>query len=361
MTRPARVVIQLPSLQHNLSRVRQLAPRSRIMAIVKADAYGHGLVRTATALPGADAFGVACLEEAIQLREAGISAPILLLEGPYSAGELNRIEALKLQIVVHDESQLDMLGQARLPQPVQVWIKIDSGMHRLGFPTSDTERVWQRLRSCPSVAPGIRLMSHLARASEPDSPMTKRQLQIFNETCRMFPAERSIANSAAILLWPDSCQDWVRPGLMLYGVSPVEGRTSRDFDLAPVMSFQSHLIATKALQRGDTVGYGAGWVCPEDMTVGIVAAGYGDGFPRHSSSGCPILVRGIRTTIIGHASMDMLSVDLRAIPAAKVGDPVELWGSRLLIEEVAAHAGTIPYELMCGVHKRLRFEEHGQD
>lgn len=360
MTRPARVIIDLPALRRNFNRVRQIASRSRIIAVVKADAYGHGLVRTARTLAAADAFGVACLEEAAQLREAGITTPILLLEGPYCATELPQTAAWDLQIVVHDDNQIDMLERTRLPRPLKVWLKIDSGMHRLGFPPAETRRVWQKLMSLSSVAPDIRLMTHLATANEPDNPMTEWQLQVFESAGEGIEAERSSANSAGILLWPVSHQSWVRPGLMLYGISPIDGKASPDFGLEPVMSLQSSLIAVKSLRRGDVVGYGASWVCPEDMCIGVVAAGYGDGFPRHSSSGCPILVNGVRTWVTGHASMDMLCVDLRSVPAAKVGDPVELWGAHLPIEEVASHAGTIPYELMCGINKRLRFEEHGQ-
>ncbi|HLB30504.1 MAG TPA: alanine racemase, partial [Gammaproteobacteria bacterium] len=211
MTRPARVIIDLPALRQNFIRVRQIAPCSRVIAIVKADAYGHGLLRTARTLAAADAFGVACLEEAAQLREAGITTSILLLEGPYCASELPQTAAWNLQIVVHDESQIDMLERVHLPQPLKVWFKIDSGMHRLGFPPVETKRVWQKLLSLPSVAPGIRLMTHLATANEPDNPMTKMQLQVFKSAGEGIAAERSSANSAGILLWPESHQDWVRP------------------------------------------------------------------------------------------------------------------------------------------------------
>jgi alanine racemase len=360
MTRPAKVIIDIASLQHNLSRVKQLAPGSRIMAIVKADAYGHGLVRVATALAEADAFGVACLEEAVLLRNAAIGGPIILLEGPYSPNELKQIQLLKLDCVIHDNSQLDMLEQADLAGQINVWLKIDTGMHRLGFAPETITRTWQRLQSCKVVSAKIRLMTHLATANEAENPMTAKQLQLFRQSCRDIVTERTAANSAGILLWQESHQDWVRPGLMLYGVSPVAGKISRDYDLKPAMSLVSQLIAVKTVKQGETVGYGANWQCPEDMLIGIVAAGYGDGFPRNASSGSPVLVNGIRTRIIGNASMDMLSVDLRPVPDAIVGDPVELWGRQLPVEEVADHAGTIPYELMCGVHKRLRFEEHGQ-
>lgn len=360
MTRPARVVIDLAALQSNLCRVRELAPGRKVMAIVKADAYGHGLVRIASALSSVDAFGVACLEEAEQLREAGIQQPVILLEGPYTASELPGIQQLGLDIVVHHKSQLDMLKQAQLAAPIKVWLKIDSGMHRLGFEPESLASVRQALHQYASVARPVNLMSHLATANERDNPMTQRQLQTFRLACHGLQAEKSIANSAAIIAWPESHADWVRPGLMLYGVSPLQDATAAAHGLVPVMTLRSELISVKSLLEGDSVGYGASWRCPEDMSIGIVAAGYGDGFPRHANSGSPVLVNGKRASIIGHASMDMLTVDLRSQADAKVGDPVELWGANLPIEEVAQHAGTIPYELLCGVHKRLSFIEHGQ-
>jgi len=360
MTRPARVVIDIPSLHHNLSRVRQLAPRSRIMAIVKAHAYGHGLVRVARELSGADAFGVACLEEAEQLRAAGVRQPVILLEGPYNGAELGRILELDLEVVIHHDSQVEMLEAARLAGQLRTWVKLDSGMHRLGFDPLDAVRAWRRLQQCPAVASPLRLMSHLARANEPEHPQTLRQLEVFHSTRRDLPGEWSLANSAGIIGWPDSHGDWVRPGLMLYGISPMEAGHSADHDLRPVMSLRSAVISVKTVRRGESVGYGGGWQCPADMTIGVVAAGYGDGYPRHACSGTPVLVDGMRTALVGTTSMDMLTVDLGPIGGARVGSTVELWGPELPIEEVARHAGTIPYELMCGVHKRLRVVEYGK-
>ena len=357
MTRPARVIIDLAALRYNYSRVQQLATDRKVMAVVKADAYGHGLVRVANALSTADAFGVACLEEAEQLRDANISQAIVLLEGPYSATELQRIEVLKLDVVIHHVSQVDMLEQVSLATPLKVWLKIDSGMHRLGFDTADLPSIWQRLQVCACVDKDIILMTHLATSNEPDNPMTNTQLKDFSQACAEYEAERSIANSAAIIASADSHADWVRPGLMLYGVSPVQECMASDHNLKPVMSLLSQLISVKKLKKGEPVGYGASWCCPSDTTIGIVAAGYGDGFPRHAKSGTPTLVNGQRASIIGNASMDMLTVDLSAQPEARVGDPVELWGANLAIEEVAMYAGTVPYELLCGVHKRLAFVE----
>ena len=359
MTRPAQVVINLAALRHNLSRVRQLAPDSKVMAVVKADAYGHGLARVATTLSDADSFGVACLEEAEEIREARIEKPIVLLEGPYASGEIARIEKLGLEMIAHHEEQLLMLEKSRVRTPLRVWLKLDSGMHRLGFPLASVKDVYNRLVVCGSVDNDIRLMTHLAVAGDRNHPMTKKQIVDFDRACHDLKGERSIANSAGILSWPDSHKDYVRPGLMLYGVSPLDDGTATDHGLQPVMTLQSRLISVKHIRKGETVGYGASWTCPEDGLIGVIATGYGDGFPRHARSGTPVLVNGIRCQLIGYPSMDMLTVDLRNCVNARVGDAVEMWGTKLAVEEVAKHANTVPYELLCGVHKRLQFIEHG--
>ena len=243
-----------------------------------------------------------------------------------------------------------------MPNPVYAWLKIDTGMHRLGFPLAKVRSAYERLQACGNVAGQIRLMTHFACASEPDNPMTSEQVQAFNRACEGVPGERSLANSAGVLNFPQSHADWVRPGIMLYGVSPLPAGRAADHQLRPVMSLVTELISIKQVEQGGAVGYGSRWHCPEAMPVGIVAAGYGDGYPRHVVSGTPILINGHRAAVIGHVSMDMLAVDLRQVSNPAVGDAVELWGSRLPIEEVAEHAGTIPYELMCGVQKRLNFE-----
>jgi len=360
MSRPAQVVINLAALRHNFSRVRALASASRIIAVVKADAYGHGLVRVAQALPAADAFGVACLEEATELRDAGIGQPIILLEGPYTGGELTEIVRLGLDVVIHHEDQIRMLEQYQGNGAVKVWMKIDSGMHRLGFDPAVVPTCWLRLQKCESIQQDINLMTHMANASNPDSDMTQRQLDIFNKTCAGIPGLRTLANSAALLAWPQTHADYVRPGLMLYGVSPMDGKTATDHNLLPVMSLRSKLISIRHVNRGEPVGYGADWLCPEAMPIGIVAAGYGDGFPRHGRTGTPVMINGRRSQIIGNPSMDMLTVDLRNIPGVKIGDPVELWGDALPVEDVAKSAKTIPYELLCAVHKRLKVIVNGQ-
>ena len=259
MTRPARVTIDLDALRHNLSRVRHYAPNSKIMAIVKADAYGHGITRVARTLGQVDAFGVACLEEARQLREAGVRQRILLLEGPYSVEEIADIQQFRLDTVIHHRFQLDMLDAATIDDPIRVWLKVDSGMHRLGFAPSEVDKVWQALSRHAGVAGDIRFISHFACANEYGNAMTRRQADVFLDVTRPYQAEKSLANSAAVIAWQDYCMDWVRPGLMLYGVSPIEQRTGADFELKPVMSLESALISVKHLKRNDPVGYGASW------------------------------------------------------------------------------------------------------
>ena len=354
MTRPAQVIINLSALRHNFSRVRSLAPNSRIITIVKDDAYGHGLVRVASTLADSDAYGVASIDEAIELRDAGISKPVILLEGPFSIEEITLVDKLNFDIVVHHEEQLKMLEKSGVTGILRVWLKIDTGMHRLGFEPEDVGKIHQRLCECGNVNQPISLMTHLANASDPESDLTTRQLNIFRDCCEALPGPRSIANSAGIIAWPDSHAEYVRPGLMLYGISPIEHSVAADHDLRPVMTLQSRLISIKTVKRGEAVGYGAEWVCPEDMPVGIVAAGYGDGYPRHANSGTPVNVKGQTSQVIGNPSMDMIAVDLRNLSGINVGDPVELWGENQSVEDVSNHAGTIPYELVSGVHKRLQ-------
>ncbi len=357
MTRPARVVIDLEAAQANLDRVRGAAPGRRIMAIIKADAYGHGLLPIAQALVSAEAFGVACLEEAVVLRDAGIRHPIVLLEGPFSSQELHEIRRLDLDTVIHAEEQVRMLDALPAGRPLRLWIKLDTGMHRLGFPAEGFRVLLRHLGLHRAVARPLRIMSHLASAHVPGQASIAIPLRVFNEVTQGIAGERSIANSAALLAWPETQLDWVRPGIMLYGVSPFAERTAEELGLRPVMSLVSGLIAVRQVAAGESVGYGGSWRCPEDMPVGVVAMGYGDGYPRHAASGTPVLVAGRRAVLIGKASMDMLTLDLRPCPEARVGDPVVLWGPGLPVEEVARCADTIPYELLCAVRGRVRFHD----
>ena len=358
MTRPSRVIIDIKALEHNFSRIKELVHNSKIMAIIKADAYGHGIVRVAKTLRDADAFGVACLEEAEQLRIASITTPIILLEGPYKPNDLSLIIKLNLEVVIHNEYQLELLEKSKIDGPIKVWLKIDTGMHRLGFSVDKTEEMLRRLMLCRNINSTPILMSHLATANEKNHALTYQQLDTFREISKIVNIEKTIANSAAIINFPDVHFDWVRPGLMLYGVSPLINSCGHDHGLKSVMTLESEIISIQYLSKGEPVGYGATWRCPENMPVGIIAAGYGDGFPRHAKSGTPILVNNIRCPLIGRASMDMLTIDLRNQSNAKIGDRVVLWGGSLPIEEIATYAETIPYELLCGVHKRLQFVEY---
>jgi len=357
MSRAARAVIDLDALRHNLQRAQAADPKARQFPVIKADAYGHGLLPVAQALADADGFAVASLEEALVLREAGIHQPVLLLEGFFHADELVKIQQYQLDIVVHHAMQLDALQalakQQDISKPITVWLKVDTGMHRLGFTPDAVPAAWTRLSACDVVNQPPRLMTHLACADDFHNASTQQQIESFNNVLPSVQAERSIANSAGTLGWLGSHADIDRPGIMLYGASPFLGETGADRHLRPVMTLRSELIAINTCQAGDAVGYGGTWVCPEAMSVGVVSIGYGDGYPRHAPSGTPVLVNGVEVPLIGRVSMDMISVDLRGLPAAKVGDEVVLWGEGLPAETVAQAAATIVYTLFCSVTARV--------
>jgi alanine racemase len=356
MTQRTRAVIDISALRHNFQQVRRAAPACKVIAVVKADAYGHGAARVATALAEADAFAVARIEEGEALRALGIVKPVLLLGGASGGEELAAAVTLDLDLVVHHESQIATLERAGLDKPLRVWFKVDTGMHRLGFAPEQLAPLWRRLESCRSVAAPIRLMSHLARADERGDASARAQIACFFSIGKAAEVETSLANSAAVLAWPESHGDWVRPGIMLYGISPFVGDSGASHGLRPVMTLTSSLIAVNKLRKGDAIGYGGTWICPEDMPVGVVAVGYGDGYPRHAPAGTPVLVNGARTQLIGRVSMDLVSVDLRSQPTAKPGDPVILWGRGLPAEEVAAHVGSIAYELVSRIAPRVAVE-----
>lgn len=357
MTRAAEAVIDLHALHQNLRRVREAAPAARVMAVIKANGYGHGMLRAARALEQVDAFAVARIEEGVALRAAGIVQPITLLEGFLDAAELEAVCRHNLGVVVHHEAQVEILERAVLARPIEAWLKVDTGMHRLGFAPELAAAAWRRLHACPGVAAPLRLMTHLANADDRHDPFTPRQMGSFAAALEGIDGERSIANSAAILGWPEAHGEWVRPGLMLYGVSPFLNGRARQEGLRPVMTLRSRLIAVRRLSKGDAVGYGSAWTCPEDMPMGVVAVGYGDGYPRHAGSGTPVLINGRRVPLVGRVSMDMICVDLRGAPEAAVGDEAVLWGAGLPVEEIAEHASTIPYELLCAVSQRVEFLE----
>jgi len=353
MARPTRARVDLDALRQNFDYARELAGAARLVAVVKANGYGHGAVPVAGALAGvADAFGVACLEEALELREAGIKAPILLLEGVMTPDEIPLVDRHGLGMVVHNREQVAWVAAARPARPLACWLKLDTGMHRLGLAPDAFAAVYAALAACPQVGELV-LITHLARADELDHPYTHRQLALFAEVCDGLPAPRSLASSAGLLAWPAAVADWVRPGIMLYGASPLGDRHPSAARLRPVMTLESALIAVRDLRPGDTIGYGGRFVCERPTRVGVVAAGYADGYPRHARDGTPVAVGGHPTRLIGRVSMDMLTVDLTDLPQARIGDRVELWGPRVSANAVAAACETIAYTLFTGVTSRV--------
>ena len=357
MTRPARALIDLQALRHNLSRARKAASGAKIMAVVKANAYGHGLLTVARTLAQADAFGVARLDEGVALRAAGVQAPIVMLSGVESIQELEEARDQRLDIVVHSEHQIAMLEDAPPGVRLKAWIKLDSGMHRLGFPPAVFERNYARLSNCAAAIESVVLMTHLADADVAQSRRVAEQIALFDANTRGISAERSIANSGGLLGWAEAQADWVRPGIMLYGISPFTGGTGAGHGLVPAMTVESRLIAVNQVERGSRIGYGGTYTCDESMRIGVAAIGYGDGYPRHAPSGTPVLVDGVRCPLAGRVSMDLITIDLRQNPEAKAGDRVVLWGEGLPAEEVASHVGTIAYELVCRIAQRVDYAE----
>ncbi len=350
-----RAVIDTTALRHNLSRVRELAPGCRVIAVIKANAYGHGLVAVAKALAAADAFAVARIEEAVALREAGCTTRIVLLEGFQDAAELETAAHHGLEPFVHQDHQLAMLEAWTGPQLLRAWLKIDTGMHRLGFAPGQVAAAIERLGVCRFVAQPIAIATHLADAERADGLATRAQLAAFSSATAGLSGERSIANSAGLIAWPEARADWVRPGIMLYGISPFDGQTGADHGLRPVMSFETRIIALKELAVGDRVGYGGTWTAPRASRLAVAAVGYGDGYPRSAGNGTPVAVNGVAAAVAGRPSMDMLTIDVTGLPRVAVGDRVELWGPRVPVERVAAAAGTIAYELTCRVGRRVSF------
>jgi len=357
MTPAAYALLNLNALQHNLQKVRECAPNAKIMAVIKANGYGHGMLRVAETLSQVDAFAVARVQEGIRLRKAGLKNRIAVLEGFTCLEELDDLLQYQLDAVVHTATQLDLLEQHDGEAQIGVWLKLDTGMNRLGFHAKEFSGIYQRLSRCALVRHPVSLMTHLADADDKQDAMTMKQINLFNETVGRLQGERSIANSAGILAWAAALTDWVRPGVMLYGISPFPESTGAELGLKPIMSLHSRLIAVKPLAKGGSVGYGCGWVCPQDTTLGVVAIGYGDGYPRYAKPGTPVLVNGLRVPLIGRVSMDMITVDLASQPNAKPGDAVTLWGNGLAVEEIALCADTIPYTLVCGVTQRVRLVE----
>jgi alanine racemase len=352
MSRNTIARIDLSALCHNLDIVRGLAKESRIVCVIKADAYGHGIKRVARALDHTDIFAVATPEEAQSVREAGWSGRLLLLEGFANSDGFDLARSLGLELVIHQPSQLDLLKENGLREGQRLWIKFDTGMHRLGFPVNEAGALIEAIQAITDATEPV-LMTHFACADEPDNPMTLSQIESFDSAVTRYGYEQSLANSAAILNFPQSSRDYVRPGIMLYGISPNSGQSGADYGLKPVMTLSCEMIAVNYCRKGDRVGYGASFVCANDMRVGVAAIGYGDGYPRHLGSGCPVLVNGKRARLAGRVSMDLITLDLSGHDSAQTGDEVILWGEGLAVEEVAEWANAIPYELVCGVTGRV--------
>jgi alanine racemase len=350
MSRPLLAQVNLSAVQANLARVREKAPGAQVLAVVKANAYGHGLARVLPALEDADGLALVELEAAVALRERHYSRRILLIEGFFEQAELAEIAQRRLAVVVHDAEQVRMLEDAALPRPLEVFVKMNSGMNRLGFAPAELAKACARLSQCPGVA-ALRVMTHLARADEDDG--IADALRIFDEACRGLPYPRSIANSAGVIRYAEVGGDVVRPGIMLYGASPFAYDTAAMLGLRPAMTLRSRLIAVQDLEPGDSVGYGATFTASRAQRIGVVACGYADGYPRHAPSGTPILVCGQRTQLAGRVSMDLITCDLAGIPEARVGSPVVLWGEGLPVDDVASAAGTVGYELLCALAPRV--------
>lgn len=353
---PIRAVIDTAALRHNLGQVRRAAPASRVMAVIKANAYGHGLVPAARALAEADGFAVARLGEGLALRAAGLRNRILLLEGVFSAEQLAAAAQAQFELMVHSFEQLALLEALAGAAPVAVWLKIDSGMNRLGFRLEEFAAAYARLRGNPHVQAEPTLVTHLASADDRRDPRTRQQLEAFATATAGLNGARSIANSAGVLAWPAARTDWVRPGLMLYGVSPFASSTGAALGLRPAMTLRTAVIAVKNVRTGETVGYGGTWTARRETRMAVVAAGYGDGYPCNTATGAPVQIGGRRAPLIGRVSMDMLTVDVTDLPAVGVGDPVVLWGSEVPVEEIAAQAGAIPWDLLCGVSQRVQLD-----
>jgi alanine racemase len=346
--------IDLGALRHNLQAVRQLAPKSKVMAVIKANAYGHGLISVARALESADAFAVARVHEGLALRDAGIKKRIIVLEGFFDRAQLQASAAADLESVVHAWEQVELLQAAEAATPIVVWLKLDSGMNRLGFKGAAFHQAYAALRALPALRGSLCLMTHLASADLPDLPTTAEQLMVFGAATRVLEGERSMGSSAAILRFPESHADWVRPGIMLYGISPFQRESGAQRDLRPVMTLSARVLAVKDVAEGEGVGYAGDWTAIRPTRLAIASIGYGDGYPRSAASGTPVLVNGEMASLAGRVSMDMIAVDVtESAEAVRVGDPVVLWGEGLPVEDIALWSETNPYELVCGITSRV--------
>jgi alanine racemase len=353
MPRPIRATISAAALAHNLSVARAHAGSAKVWAVTKANAYGHGIERAARAFAAADGFAVLDFDEAARLRACGVKKPILMLEGVFQPKDIALLARDSLTPVIHEARQVEMLRQAPPASPIDVYVKVNSGMNRLGF-TDNLRAAMSALRGIAQVK-SVTLMTHFADADGASG--VKGQLEWFGEITKDLPGPRSLANSAALLRFPETRADWVRPGIMLYGGSPFADQSAQALGLRPAMTLASEIIAVQRVRPGERIGYGFSYEAAGEMRIGVVACGYADGYPRHAPAGTPVLVNGRRTRIVGRVSMDMITVDLSEIAQAGVGSPVTLWGEGLSADEVAASAGTLSYELFCALAQRVPVAE----
>ncbi|UDG81008.1 Alanine racemase, biosynthetic [Candidatus Hartigia pinicola] len=346
--------INRQALRHNLQKVKELAPHSRVIAIVKANAYGHGLTEVSNSIQDVvDGFGVARLKEALALRKQGINRLIILLSGFFEILDLSFLVRYQIDTVIHCIEQLKILETVTLTKPIKAWMKIDTGMHRLGVLPQEAQAFYQRLQECKNIQKPINIVSHFSQADEPELPITSHQINCFNQFIKNKPGEKSISASSGILVYPEAHYDWVRPGIIIYGASPQKGKSAKDLGLQSVMTLQSTLISVKVHVAGQRVGYGGRWCSKQDTQLGVVAIGYGDGYPQTAPSGTPVFINGRIVPLVGNVSMDMITIDLGPDTNDKVGDKVILWGRELPIEDIALKTGIINYELLTKLTSRV--------
>jgi alanine racemase len=356
MSRSTIAILSTENLLDNLRVIQSQAPASKIIALVKANGYGHGIRSVSSRLDKhVFSLGVASSDEAVALRKVGVQCPITLMEGIFEPDELLIASCEKFHVVFHDWWQIEALKKLSLPLPLTAWLKVDTGMGRLGFNPSETLKAYQALLESQQIEKPIGIMSHLACAEEINHPLNHQQIQSFKNLIGDIPGPKSLCNSASLFNFPDTHYDVVRPGISLYGVSPLKEKSAAELGLKPVMTLQTRLIAVRAIAKGASIGYGSQFTCPKDMRVGVIAIGYGDGYPRTIKEGAPILVNNNRCRIVGRISMDMTTIDLENSPDAKTGDPVILWGNNLPIEEVAIYTSHSPYDMLCAVQSRVKF------
>lgn len=356
MGRLAIATLSTENLLHNLEVVKTKAHGTKIIAMIKANGYGHGLRSVALRLEQkVYSLGVASVEEALALRKVGVKIPITLMSGAFEPDDLLVASCQNFHTIVHNQCQIDWLQRLKLPVPLNIWLKIDTGMGRLGFNLKEAQQAYSHLAHNSQIQQPIGIMSHLACADEINNPINLQQINEFNKFTQGLPGLKSLANSAVIFNFNNSIYDIVRPGLALYGISPVNNKSATELGLKPVMTLQTRLIEVRIAKKGDHIGYGARFICPEDMPIGIIAMGYGDGYPRTARDGTPVLVNSTRCQLVGRVSMDMATIDLRNAADAKIGDPVVLWGDQLPLEEVAKFTDNIPYDIISAVQQRVKF------